>query len=165
VTDTILVFPSPYNFNGSPGIRFRDHQATRKERMYENVSNPCFVMKCSWPPCAKKDMEPNMYQASKGEFGTATLLSSHEPFNSRCYKSTNSYLLPGPNSKSCDFHLKDIGPLCPEMPDYRRLAVTLLRDQGFTLEYCDTAWDLCLCLLHSILGLYCGSLLLSLKPG
>ncbi|KAF8314585.1 uncharacterized protein EI90DRAFT_3135848 [Cantharellus anzutake] len=147
-----IIFPSPYNFNGRFDIQFRDHQATRKERMYEKVSNPSSVVKCSWPPHAKKDLECNMYRASKGEFGTMTLLSSHEPFNSRGYKSTNSYLLPGPNSNASDFHLKDISPLCPESPDYRSLAVTLLRDQGCSLEYCDTAWDLCICLLHAMLG-------------
>ncbi|KAF8340659.1 uncharacterized protein EI90DRAFT_3117158 [Cantharellus anzutake] len=151
-----IIFPSPYNFNGPFDIQFRDHQTTRKERMYEKVLNPSFVMKCSWPPHAKKDFERNMYRASKGEFRTMTL-SSHEPFNSRGYKSTNSYLLSRPNSNTSDFRLKDI----PESPDYCSLAVTLLRDQGCSLEYCDTAWDLCICLLHAMLGSHCGSLLLS----
>ncbi|KAF8308290.1 uncharacterized protein EI90DRAFT_1861699 [Cantharellus anzutake] len=154
MTSTILVSPSPYNFNGSFNIRFRDHRAIRKKRVYEKVSES-FIMKGSWPPRAKKDVEHNMYQASKGEFGTATLLSSHEPLNSRGCKSTNSYnsyFLPGPNLKFSDFHLKDIGSICPEEPDYRTLAVTLLRDQGCSLEYCDTAWDLCICLAHAMLG-------------
>ncbi|KAF8322905.1 uncharacterized protein EI90DRAFT_3019966 [Cantharellus anzutake] len=94
------IFPSPYDFSGSFGIRFHDHQATRKQRMYEKVSNSSLILKGSWPPHEKKDVECNMYRHSKGEFGTATLLSSYEPFNSRGYKSTNSYFLPSPKSEA-----------------------------------------------------------------
>lgn len=69
---------------------------------------------------------------------------------------TNVYILPDPDD---DFGVyfwaistSDGYEIAAEEPDYCNLLITLFRDEGETLEFCVTAWDLCECVLHSMLG-------------
>lgn len=138
-------------------IRFLDHVLLRIERVYLRIPRgKALIAKCSWPSYLRNGIEAKAFRACRGDFGTPTLYASYEPFTPNHHCITNVFLLPDDETENCgSFHWQfakgDKYNMATE-PDYRNLVVTLFQDEGRTLEYCKSAWELCLCLLHAMLG-------------
>lgn len=115
------------------------------------------VVKCSWPNSAKEDIEPSMYAACVNAFGTPQSLGSFVA----CYRDNqpmcNSIFLP-PNGDDVNkyhwavFNSREKSTPIPKAVEPRMLWITVLTDEGRSLDECSDALDLCECLLHSMIG-------------
>ncbi len=98
-----------------------------------------------------------MYDSCVGDFGTPDFLSSFQPCTSRGDVICNSIYLPPPGSDLEAYFWKyDNGSESKCEPakevDLRYEVIACMKSIGDTLEYCKSVWDLCECLLHSMLG-------------
>lgn len=96
-----------------------------------------------------------MYYGANGDYGTPVSLSAYEPMSSRGHVLSTSIYLPPPGSNLKDFFWKyyndDECKVADEV-DYRNETVVHVQTIGDTLEYCTNPWELCVCLLHAMLG-------------
>ncbi|KLO14918.1 hypothetical protein SCHPADRAFT_996286 [Schizopora paradoxa] len=126
----------------------------RVYRLIPRGRNP--VVKCSWSTHHRNVIEARAFSACRGDFGAPVLFASYEPFTNNHLCTTNVYLLPDPGviSEAC-FRVitsrNDFAKHAEELHS-RNFSVSLLRDEGKTLEFCESAWDLCECVLHAMLG-------------
>ncbi|KLO14766.1 hypothetical protein SCHPADRAFT_299202 [Schizopora paradoxa] len=133
-------------------LKFLDHEPSRKERNYLDIPSGDLVAKCSWPSYLRCGVEEKVYESCRGDFGTPTLYASYEPFTSNHHCMTNSFFLPPPGSNLSVYFFPIWNEETAREPDYRSLVVSLSRDRGKTIDNCESAWDLCIFLLHSMLG-------------
>lgn len=81
---------------------------------------------------------------------------------------SNSFYLPPPDKDKADFFWKyaenDETYLPAKELDHRNLVVVHIKTIGDTLEYCESAWELCICLLHAMLGTVFQSILFLFSP-
>ncbi|THU82290.1 hypothetical protein K435DRAFT_691801, partial [Dendrothele bispora CBS 962.96] len=111
------------------------------------------VAKFSWPSQQKRALEPTVYNASDSEFGTPVHLLSFEVILPDGSVWSNAYFLPTSSEAPAAF--LSSGKTNEEMsedPDYRSMWVTVFVGDGESLENCDSALDLCECLLQAALG-------------
>ena len=114
--------------------------------------NRVFVVKCSWPTQAKRKLEPALYQACAGQFGTPLHIVSFEACHKDKAPISNSIFLPPDAQSGKVWKVWGNKSSDPTDPDMRSLWVSVLADEGCSLETCTEAWDLCECILHAMLG-------------
>ena len=118
------------------------------------------VLKFSWPNSEKRQIEAEMYNTCGGRFGVSEHLVSFEACRSDGVAFSNSIFLP-PKIPDVQFSSYRWYPLAmqlkadPSPPDYRALWLTVLAEEGKSLDHCESAWDLAVCLLHAHLGQLC----------
>jgi len=97
-----------------------------------------------------------MYRACNGDYGTPDFISAHEPLTSRGDVYSNAIYLPPPGSNPesyfWKFAEKDALCIAATDVDVRNKVISFIKSIGNSLECCVSAWDLCECLLHSMLG-------------
>ena len=134
---------------------FVPHQYTIGSHHSDLKEGDGVVVKCSWPTKAKRAVEPNLYEACSGEFGTPSHLLSYEASYEKDFVMSNSIFLPHESRPGDIWKVWDLQPQIPQSPpapDFRSLWVTVVQDEGVRLECCENAWDLCESVLHSMLG-------------
>ncbi len=138
-------------------IAFYDDVSTRDERDYGIFSPGDAIGKVAWPTLRRRGVEASMYRACNGDYGTPDFISAYEPLTSRGDVYSNAIYLPPPGSNLESYFWKfaEKDPHCTAATevDVRNKAISFIKSIGDSLEYCVSAWDLCECLLHSMLGM------------
>lgn len=106
------------------------------------------VVKMSFPSCAQQQHEMESSVACSGQFGVTNLLlcfqavfASGRPVSNAIFLPTPAEGIPWPLFTQSD-----------SRPDTRPLIVLVTEEIGTSLTHCKDAWDLCLCMLHALLG-------------
>ncbi|THU98458.1 hypothetical protein K435DRAFT_964912 [Dendrothele bispora CBS 962.96] len=105
-----------------------------------------FVLKFSWQTQQKRTLEPKTFSAAHVEYGTPWHIMSLEVKASNGSAVCNTSFLPAPSKADAAFW--PLYGVPQEYPEYRSLWLTIHLGGGQTLEECDSAWDLCECLLQ-----------------
>ncbi|THU87887.1 hypothetical protein K435DRAFT_680934 [Dendrothele bispora CBS 962.96] len=109
-----------------------------------------FVSKFSWPTQQKRTLESKIYTACHHEYGTPRHIMSFEVKASNGSAVSNAHFLPAlSEADAASWSLFDVPK---ESPEYRSLWLSTVFGGGQTLEECDSAWDLCECLLQASFG-------------
>jgi len=101
---------------------------------------------------AKRELEANVYVKCHGEFGIPAHVMSFEVKTEGGWAFSNSYLFPRPGEENTSFQPLLGSKWEREAPDFRSLWITIFEDEGVSLDHCTSAWDLCECLVHGMLG-------------
>ncbi|THV01940.1 hypothetical protein K435DRAFT_717872 [Dendrothele bispora CBS 962.96] len=124
-------------------------QTLKKEVLDELLRYP-LIAKFSWPSEQKRGLEPRIYNVSNSAFGTPVHLLSFEVILSDGSVWSNAHFLP--TSSQADTAFTPLLQNTREDPDCRSMWVTKFVGVGESLEECDSAWDLCECLLQASFG-------------
>ncbi|KAI0754526.1 hypothetical protein C8Q80DRAFT_373116 [Daedaleopsis nitida] len=113
------------------------------------------VLKSSWPDRKKLRIEAEVYASCNGQFGVPDHLLSFEACRSDGAAYSNSIFLPPKGNTtfaSYRWYPFDEHDSAASPPDHRTLQVTVIADKGESLEHCESAKDLSMCVLHAQLG-------------
>ncbi|KAI0754533.1 hypothetical protein C8Q80DRAFT_373695 [Daedaleopsis nitida] len=113
------------------------------------------VLKSSWPDRKKLRIEAEVYASCNGQFGVPDHLLSFEACHSDGAAFSNSIFLPPigcTTFASYRWYPFDEHDSAASPPDYRTLQVIVIADEGESLEHCESAKDLSMCVLHAQLG-------------
>ncbi len=136
---------------------FYDDVLTRDERAYGIFPPGDAIGKVAWATLPRRGVEESMYRACNGDYGTPDFISAHEPLTSRGDVYSNAIYLPPPGSNLesyfWKFAEKDALCIAATDVDVRNKVLSFIKSIGNSLECCVSAWDLCECLLHSMLGM------------
>lgn len=130
------IFTSPKN----PKTELRDGQG--------------IILKPSWKLDSCKHVESEMYHAADGLFGTPTVLCSYEGTHPTGEPISNRLFLP------TSFEIKSAhwGVLAPYdsklNAESRTLCYTLSTATGISLVHAKSSYELCIAVVHSMLGMY-----------
>ena len=117
------------------------------------------ILKASWQTDSRKDVESEMFKAASGAFGTPVVFCSYEGTDLDGVPISNRLLLPSPKEVENDPDLhyplfvkdKDDGtpPLNPEV---RTLCYIVFFTEGQLLTEAKSSHELCIALVHGLLG-------------
>ncbi|KAI0744468.1 hypothetical protein C8Q76DRAFT_851494 [Earliella scabrosa] len=134
-------------------LKFVSTESVLSQALPDVDSRRLLVIKYSWATDAQRGLEAQVYKTCNGAFGTISHLYSFEACHPDGSPISNAIFLP-PQDSLQDHHW----PLpswrqAPSTRDSdRRLCVSVFGEEGQSLEYCESAWDLCECILHCMLG-------------
>ncbi|KIY61023.1 hypothetical protein CYLTODRAFT_460202 [Cylindrobasidium torrendii FP15055 ss-10] len=112
------------------------------------------IVKCTWSSKGRADVEPAMYQACAGEFGCPSFAYSFAARFADGRAVTNKIYLP--EEANIDQRYWHIGRIAnesrPTFAEERSLQVSVLLEEGHSLEQCEDAADLAISVGHALLG-------------
>lgn len=113
-----------------------------------------YIVKCTWSSEDRARVEPAMYQACAGEFGCPAYgcnFTAHFP-NRRPV--TNAIYLPEDTDFKPNYWKLGNTESPPEYVEKRSLQVTVLLEEGNSLETCEDTADLVISVGHALLGMF-----------
>ncbi|KAG6851996.1 hypothetical protein C0991_004335, partial [Blastosporella zonata] len=112
------------------------------------------TIKLSNPSKAKYTLEADVYTACRGAFGTPSTRLVFEALTKDGSTLSNAIFLPSPNDTQKSANLLGVkgDTLEAGAAELRSFCMIICDDEAQSLEYCDTPWDLSVCLLHGMLG-------------
>ncbi|KIY64291.1 hypothetical protein CYLTODRAFT_457351 [Cylindrobasidium torrendii FP15055 ss-10] len=110
-----------------------------------------FIIKCTWPAQERAHIEADMYKECAGEFGCPAFGCSFPALFPDGRPVTNTIYLPE-DSDISSRHWKIGRSPQPDYVDKRSLQVTVLLEEGQSLETCKDPADMVLSVGHALLG-------------
>lgn len=114
------------------------------------------ILKSSWQVDSRKKIEGDMYSAANGSFGTPSVLCSYEGVHPNGEPISNRLFLPT-KEEIADVHWKIFEPEAeaPTVAEARSLCYTIFTTIGQSLIHAKSSYDLCMALVHAMLGMFC----------
>ena len=110
------------------------------------------ILKSSWQGDDRKVVERDMYTAAGGHFGTPSHICSYEGRQQSGEPISNCLFLPHKDRLE-HHHWKLLSETTPSAAEIRTLCYSIFQLVGHSLITATSSWELCLALVHAMLGM------------